>query len=157
MSVSRVASAAAFAVATGLGSGYAPFAPGTAGSAVGLLLYLPLASRPAWQVLTATALVVLVGIAAGDHVARTIGKKDPGLVVVDEVAGQWISLLFLPLTFGTAAAGFVLFRIMDVLKPWPARDMERLPGGIGIMADDVMAGIYANLLLRVGLAIWPVG
>src|SRR5215468_364784 len=112
MSVGRVASAAAFAVATGLGSGYLPFAPGTAGSAVGLLLYWPLAGRATWQVLTALALVVLLGIAAGDHVARRIGKKDPGLVVVDEVAGQWISLLFLPLTLGTAAAGFVLFRLM---------------------------------------------
>jgi phosphatidylglycerophosphatase A len=157
MTVGRVASAAAFAVATGLGSGYAPYAPGTAGSLVGLILFLPLAGRPAWQLLTATALVVLVGIAAGDHVARRIGRKDPGLVVVDEVAGQWITLLFLPLTLGTALAGFVLFRLMDVLKPWPARDFERLPGGVGIMADDVMAGIYANLLLRVGLAIWPVG
>jgi phosphatidylglycerophosphatase A len=157
MSVGRAASAAAFAVATGLGSGYAPFAPGTAGSAVGLLLYVPLAGRPPGQVLAATALVILLGIAAGDHVARRLGKKDPGLVVVDEVAGQWIALLFLPLTLATAVAGFLLFRLMDVVKPWPARDFERLPGGIGIMADDLMAGVYANLLLRVGLAIWPVG
>jgi len=155
MSVARLLSAVAFAVATGLGSGYAPVAPGTAGSAVGLLLFWPLVGRPPLQVLTATVLLILIGVVAGDHVARRLGKKDPGLVVVDEVAGQWISLLFLPLTLGTTAAAFVLFRLMDVLKPWPARDLERLPGGIGIMADDVMAGIYANLLLRIGLAVWP--
>jgi len=155
MSVARLLSAVAFAVATGLGSGYAPVAPGTAGSARGLLLFWPQVGRPPLQVLTATVLLILIGVVAGDHVARRLGKKDPGLVVVDEVAGQWISLLFLPLTLGTTAAAFVLFRLMDVLKPWPARDLERLPGGIGIMADDVMAGIYANLLLRIGLAVWP--
>ena len=76
-------------------------------------------------------------------------------MVVDEVAGQWITLVALPFTPVTALAGFVLFRVMDIVKPWPARDLERLPGGLGIMADDVAAGIYAHLLLRVGLAVWP--
>ena len=77
-------------------------------------------------------------------------------MVVDEVVGQWVSLLLLPLTPLTVVLGFLLFRLLDVLKPWPARDFERLPGGWGIMADDVMAGIYANLLVRVGLLVWPV-
>jgi phosphatidylglycerophosphatase A len=72
------------------------------------------------------------------------------------VAGQWVSLLFLPFTPGTAFAGFFLFRLMDVLKPWPARDLEHLPGGWGIVADDLMAGVYANLLLRAALTVWPV-
>jgi phosphatidylglycerophosphatase A len=85
-----------------------------------------------------------------------VGRKDPGLVVVDEVAGQWVSLLFLPFTLGTAVAAFFLFRLMDVLKPWPARDLEHLPGGVGIVADDIMAGVYANLLLRAALTVWPV-
>jgi len=80
---------------------------------------------------------------------------DAGVVVVDEVVGQWVSLLLLPLTPMTVVLGFLLFRLLDVLKPWPARDFERLPGGWGIMADDVMAGIYANLLVRVGLLVWP--
>ena len=142
-------------VATGLGSGYSPVAPGTAGSLVGLLLFLPLAGL-AWPVqLAATAVVALVGTLAAGRVARELGRNDPGLVVVDEVAGQWITLLALPLTSVTALAGLLLFRVMDIVKPWPARDLERLPGGIGIMADDVAAGIYAHLLLRVGLAVWP--
>jgi len=143
-------------VATGLGSGYSPFAPGTAGSIVGLLLFLPLAGL-AWPTqLAATAALTLVGVFAAGRVARLVGRKDPGLVVVDEVAGQWMTFVALPFTPVTALAGFVLFRVMDILKPWPARELERLPGGFGIMADDVAAGIYAHLLLRAGLAVWPV-
>jgi phosphatidylglycerophosphatase A len=154
--VGRVVDFLARVVATAFGSGLVPVAPGTAGSAVGLLLFLPLAGL-AWPVqLAATAAVTLIGTLAASRVARNVGLKDPGLVVVDEVAGQWVTLLALPLTPVTALAGFVLFRAMDILKPWPARDLERLPGGVGIMADDIAAGIYAQLLLRVGLVIWPV-
>ncbi len=143
-------------VATAFGSGYSPFAPGTAGSAVGLLLFVPLARRDwTWQV-AASAIVLLVGVAAAGRVAQLVGVEDPGLVVVDEVVGQWITLTALPFTPAVAACGFVLFRLMDVVKPWPARDLERLHGGWGIMADDVMAGIYAHLVLRVGLLLWPV-
>ena len=143
-------------VATGLGSGYSKFAPGTAGSLVGLVLFLPLVGRP-WVVqLAATSVVTVVGALAADRVAKLLGRKDPGLVVVDEVAGQWITFVSLPFTPVIALAGFVLFRAMDVVKPWPARSLERLPGGLGIMADDVAAGIYAQLILRVGLAIWPI-
>jgi phosphatidylglycerophosphatase A len=152
----RVIDAAAKLVATGLGSGYSPFAPGTAGSLVGLVLFVPLAGL-AWPVqLAATAALTLVGVLAAGRVAQLVGRKDPGLVVVDEVAGQWITLVALPFTPATALAGFLFFRVMDIVKPWPARALERLAGGIGIMADDVAAGIYAQLLLRVGLAIWPV-
>ena len=156
MSMARLASQSALVVATGFGSGYSPFAPGTAGSALGLVLFWPLAGRPPAQVLAATAVLVLISIVAAHHAARRLGKKDPGVVVVDEVVGQWVSLLLLPFTFGTAMAGFFLFRLLDVVKPWPARDLERLPGGLGIVADDLMAGVYANLLLRVGLTVWPV-
>ena len=157
MSSSRsVLSLAAQLVATGAGSGYAPFAPGTAGSLVGLLLFWPLSRLPfAWQVGVTLALFLL-GTLAATQVAGRLGLKDPGIVVVDEVVGQWVSLLLLPLTPLTVVLGFLLFRLLDVLKPWPARDFERLPGGWGIMADDVMAGIYANLLVRVGLLVWPV-
>jgi len=142
-------------LATGLGSGYSPVAPGTAGSAVGLLLYWPLAAwPPAW---TIALLVVLfcVGVAAATTVAQTIGIEDPGIVVVDEIVGMWVSLLFLPFTWQTAALGFFLFRVMDVVKPYPARQLEHLPGGWGILLDDVMAGIYANLTVRVALLVWP--
>ncbi len=143
-------------VATAFGSGYSPFAPGTAGSAVGVLLFWPLAGL-GWTCQLAACLAVLAaGIAAASRVATLVGRKDPGLVVVDEVVGQWITLLGMPFTLPVTLAGFVLFRVMDVVKPWPARDLERLPGGWGIMADDVAAGVYAWLLLRVGLIIWPV-
>jgi phosphatidylglycerophosphatase A len=143
-------------LATAFGSGYAPLAPGTAGSAVGLLLFWPMASLAwPWQ-LAACVLVFFVGVAAGGRVARNLGVEDPGLVVIDEVAGQWITLTALPFTPAVALAGFLLFRLMDVVKPWPARDLERLPGGWGIMADDAAAGLYAQLALRVGLLVWPV-
>jgi phosphatidylglycerophosphatase A len=153
---SGLVSLAARFVATGAGSGYAPIAPGTAGSAVGLLLFWPLSWLSfGWQI-GVTAAVFVLGTLAASRVATEVGLKDPGLVVVDEVVGMWISLLFLPLTPIVAALGFLLFRLLDVLKPWPARDFERLPGGWGIMMDDVMAGLYVNLLLRVGLLVWPV-
>jgi phosphatidylglycerophosphatase A len=149
-------SRAAFVLATGLGSGYSPIAPGTAGSAVGILAWWGLSLLPREAAFALMALVLLLGTAAAHHVARSIGREDPGLVVVDEVVGQWVALLFLPFTPATAVAAFFLFRLMDILKPWPARDFERLHGGIGIMADDLMAGVYANLLLRVALLVWPV-
>jgi phosphatidylglycerophosphatase A len=143
-------------VATGLGSGYSPVAPGTAGSLVGLLLFLPLAGRAFWIQLSAVVAVTILGVLAGGRLATMLGAKDPGVVVIDEVAGQWITFLALPMTPVTAVAGFLLFRAMDIRKPWPARALERLPGGLGIMADDVAAGIYAHLLLRLGLAVWPI-
>jgi phosphatidylglycerophosphatase A len=151
----RRANPIATAIATGLGSGYSPFAPGTAGSAVGLLLFWPVALLPlAWQA-ALTAAVFAAGVAAASHLARRLGIEDPGVVVIDEVVGMWITLLALPLTPFTAAVGFFAFRAMDVWKPWPARQLEHLHGGWGIMADDVMAGVYANLLVRVALVVVP--
>jgi phosphatidylglycerophosphatase A len=153
----KVLDRVASVVATAFGSGYSPFAPGTAGSAVGLLLFWPMAAWPwPWQ-LAASASLFLVGSLAAGRVARNVGLEDPGIVVVDEVVGQWITLTALPFTPATAIVGFLLFRVMDVVKPWPARDLERLHGGWGIMADDVAAGVYAHLVLRVGLLLWPAG
>lgn len=143
-------------VATGLGSGYSPVAPGTAGSLLGVLLFLPLAGLDWRAQLGAIVALTVAGTLAASRVAASVGKKDPGLVVVDEVAGQWVALFALPFTPTTAALGFLLFRVMDIVKPWPARDLERLPGGLGIVADDLAAGVYANLALRVALAVWPV-
>ena len=126
-------------------------APGTAGSAVGLLFFWPLQRLSIVLQLGALVAVFAAGVVASTRVARALGLEDPGIVVVDEVVGMWTSLLLLPFTPLTAAAGFVLFRILDVFKPYPARQLEALPGGWGIMCDDVMAGIYANLLLRAAL------
>ena len=143
------------AVATAFGAGYSPIAPGTAGSLVGLLLFWPLRRLPAAFQVAVVAAVFLAGTAAATRVARRVGAHDPGIVVVDEVVGMWTSLLFLPFTLGTAALGFLLFRILDVVKPYPARQLEGLPGGWGIMSDDLMAGVYANLVLQVALVVWP--
>lgn len=142
-------------LATGFGAGYSPLAPGTVGSAVGLLLFWPLRLLPLWAQLLAVVVLFAIGVRVATIVAERVGRKDPGLVVVDEIVGQWVTLLALPFVPWTAIAGFVLFRVMDVLKPWPARDLERLPKGLGIMADDVAAGIYANLALRLLLLLWP--
>jgi phosphatidylglycerophosphatase A len=152
----RIFGAAARLLATGFGSGYSPVAPGTAGSVVGLLLFWPLASLPVlWQIV-ACAVVFVLGAYASARLARELGRKDPGLAVVDEIVGMWVTLVGLPLGPVTALLGFLLFRVMDVVKPWPARDLERLPDGWGIMADDVAAAVYAHLALRVVLLVWPV-
>jgi phosphatidylglycerophosphatase A len=153
--MSRATSVGARWVATAFGSGYAPVAPGTAGSAVGLLLFWPLAGLGwGWQVGASVALFVVGALAAG-RVAREVEQKDPGLVVVDEVVGMWVTLTGVPLGPVTAALGFLFFRAADVVKPWPARDLESLPAGWGIMADDVAAGLYAQLLVRVAVLVWP--
>lgn len=144
---------AAHVLASGFGAGHAPIVPGTAGSAVGALLFVPLAAcAPAWQ-LAAAVLVFFAGVAASARVARRSGQEDPSVVVVDEIVGQWLTYTALPFTLTSAVAGFVLFRIMDVVKPWPARQFESFPGGWGIMADDVMAGLYAHLALRLVLLV----
>ena len=142
-------------VATGFFSGYSRFAPGTAGTAVGLLLFVPLswASLPA-QIGICVGLF-FVGVFAAGQVARRVGLEDPGIVVVDEVLGMWLSIVGLPFTPVVALLGFLLFRVLDIVKPYPADALEHLPRGWGIMADDVAAGLYANLLLRVFLLVWP--
>src|SRR5262249_12665978 len=93
------------------------------------------------------------GIAAAGVMERRLGYHDPSEVVVDEVAGVLITMLFLPLTIATCVAGFLLFRALDVLKPWPASRAERLPGGWGIMADDILCGIIANIVIHLGLMV----
>jgi len=142
-------------LATGLGSGYSPLAPGTAGTVVGLIFYWPLRSLPVSGQLAATALLFMVGVWASTLVAERVGRKDPGIVVVDEVVGIWVTLAFMPFTPTSVVAGFLLFRLFDVVKPWPARQLEDLPKGLGIMADDLMAAIYANLALRVVALVLP--
>jgi len=141
-------------IATGLGSGYSPLAPGTAGSALGLLLWWPMQTLGLRLQVVAVLVVSLVGVAAAEHVALRLGIEDPGIVVIDEVAGMWLTLLALPLTPWTATAGFLVFRALDVWKPFPARRLELLHGGWGIMADDLMVGVYGNLVLRGALWLW---
>jgi phosphatidylglycerophosphatase A len=131
-------------IATGGFSGYAGIVPGTVGSAVGLVLYLPLTASPlAVRVVAAVALCFL-GIFASDRLEKIWKIKDPSPVVIDEIVGMWIALLFVPTEIFYFFAAFMLFRVFDVIKPFPARQAELLKGGWGIMLDDVVAGIYAG-------------
>jgi phosphatidylglycerophosphatase A len=138
----------ALALSTALGVGYVPFAPGTFGSAVGLVVWLLLPSSAGVQAIAIIVLFV-VGSWSGSVAERHFGRRDPGAVVIDEVMGMIITLFMNPVGWAGAATGFLLFRIADVIKPFPADRCERLPGGVGVMADDAMAGVYANLVLRV--------
>lgn len=137
----------ALAIATAGGAGYFPFAPGTVGSAVGVVIYLLTRHLdPASQV-ALFATVCVVGTWASTVAARHFGREDPGYVVVDEVAGQLATLLLLDVGVIGAGIGFLVFRILDIIKPWPANRLESLHGGLGIMADDVMAGAYGWVLM----------
>lgn len=143
-------------VATAGYCGYFPIAPGTIGSAAGLVVYLLVwwAGSP----IVETALIVALfaaGVWAGTTAERYFGGIDPGPVVVDEVVGMLVTLAFIPVGWSGALAGFFLFRVFDVVKPWPARALERLHGGLGVMADDAMAAVYANLSLRLLLWLLP--
>ena len=145
---------AALFIATALGAGYAPIAPGTFGSAVGVILWLVL-PNVLWMQAAAIVLVCVIGAWSGSVAEGHFKRRDPGQVVVDEVAGMMVTLLLNPVGgFGWIAAAFLLFRAADIVKPFPVNWLERLPGGIGIMADDVMAGVYANLALR--FAVWAI-
>jgi phosphatidylglycerophosphatase A len=139
-------------VSTALGVGYIPFAPGTFGSGVGLLLW---ALLPPSALVQGGAIVALfiAGSWSGSVAERHFGRSDPGQVVIDEVMGMLITLFLNPVGWAGAAFAFLLFRAADIVKPYPANRLERLHGGIGVMADDGMAAIYANLALRAALAI----
>ena len=140
-------------VATFFGAGKMKPGPGTWGSAAAALVWFGLArSIPApWRPATLAMLAVVavaVGIPAATQAARASRLKDPQFVVIDEVAGQWITLLFAPVAWKTVLAGFILFRAFDIVKPPPVRQLERLPEGTGIVVDDVAAGTYALLVLQ---------
>lgn len=141
------------AVATFFGVGYAPVAPGTFGSAAGLLVWWLLPASPAVQLVTIIAIFV-IGSWSGSVAERHFGRTDPGQVVIDEVMGMLITLFLNPVGWIGAFVGFFLFRVFDVIKPYPSNHLERLHGGVGVMADDGMAAIYANLVLRIGLWIF---
>jgi phosphatidylglycerophosphatase A len=142
----------ALLIASACGVGYIPFAPGTFGSAAGLLVWWLVPSSPAAQGLTILALFAL-GSWAGGVAEKHYGRTDPGLVVIDEVVGMLITLFLNPVGWRGAIAGFLLFRLFDIVKPWPSNRLERLHGGVGVMADDGMAAVYANITLRVMLAL----
>lgn len=143
----------AASLATWFGCGYSPKAPGTVGAAAALAIAIVLAHYAGWPPLWFAGLAIAVtfpGIWAAEVTARRLKVEDPGLVVVDEVVGQWLALAGAArLNWKSFLAAFVLFRLFDIWKPAPVRQLERLPGGVGILADDLMAGLYGALVLFV--------
>jgi phosphatidylglycerophosphatase A len=137
-------------VATVAGVGYFPVVPGTAGSAVGVVLVAALDAiqiSTAWRFVLQALMIIIIfflGVWSAGQSEKFFGRTDPGHVVIDEVAGQMVAFLLLPhASWKLLLAGFVLFRVFDISKPFPAGRAERLPGGWGIMVDDIVAGIYA--------------
>ena len=147
-------------VATFFGAGRLKPGPGTWGSVATVSVWwfasshIPAASRT-WATIVAAAVVTLIGIPAATRVARAAGIEDPQFVVIDEVAGQLVTLIAVPLAWKTFLSGLILFRVFDILKPFPIRRLEHLPEGTGIVVDDLGAGLYAlavmHLLLHFGL------
>ena len=140
-------------ISTWFGCGYAPVAPGTAGSLGGLAVAVVLHhfGFAGWHFLLLAAAGFVPAVWAATRTARALGVKDPGRVVVDEVIGQWLTLAGAhSFNWKSCAAAFLLFRIFDIWKPAPVRQLEKLPEGLGIVADDAMAGCYAAVLLWLG-------
>ena len=140
-------------VATFFGIGRLRPGPGTWGSLAAVLIWAGLSRfiEPAWQTLTLgvlAAIAVAIGIPAATAATQASSVKDPQFVVIDEVAGQWITLMFAPVSWKTLLAGFILFRGFDIVKPSPVRQLEKLPSGTGIVLDDVAAGVYALAVMQ---------
>jgi phosphatidylglycerophosphatase A len=149
LSMSRIAKAVILFIAQGAYSGKSPFAPGTAGTVVGVLLYLVLKGlSPSWY-LIACVLATVIGVWAAEEAEKLLGKKDAQSIVIDEIAGYLISMVLAPSGWMYIVAAFILFRVFDVIKPWPLKRLQDLRGGVGVVLDDVGAGIYTNVFLQV--------
>jgi len=144
----------ALSIAT-CGVGYLPLAPGTFGSLVGVGIFLLLAHANLLVIIVAILAITFAGIWAGSRVEQVSGRKDPGKVVVDEVAGQMIALfpltLFARWSIGAVILSFILFRFFDIVKPYPANRLQDLDGGMGIMFDDLVAGVYGAVVVAIYL------
>jgi len=141
-------------LATWFGSGRISIAPGTAGTLAALPLVFLLAQFHSWPALILTGVFLCCAVWIADRAQKLLAQDDPGLIVIDEVAGLIVSLLWVPLSFLNILSGLLLFRLFDILKPYPIKKLENLPGGFGIVLDDVLAGIYANLALRLMILVW---
>jgi len=136
--------------------GFVPIIPGTFGSLAAFALYFPLLYLNLWPVYLGVVVAVsALGVWAATRAEKDSRIVDPGFVVIDEVAGQLITLFLVPFSWLHVVVGFVLFRILDILKPFPARRAENLHGGLGIMADDIIVGVYGCLLLHLTLYLFP--
>ena len=141
-------------LASVFGAGYVPVASGTVGSFVTVVAIWLLPLTPL-RIAVALVVVILVGIWAGSRVERVLGKKDPGVIVIDEVAGMLLSVILLPPTIPVLVTAFLLFRLFDIWKPFPARESQALTGGVGVMVDDLIAGFYTLILIMGALTLFP--
>lgn len=129
-------------------TGYSPLAPGTVGSLGGLVIYFLVRNNTSLYVFT-TIFIFAMGILFSGQAEKIYGKKDAPAIVIDEVCGMLLSLLFVPFGVYSVVLGFFLFRLFDIFKPFPARSVERVPGSFGVMFDDVIAGLYTNIVLQI--------
>ncbi len=144
-----------FFLATGGLVGLIPMAPGTFGSVVGIVVVYLLSRLDFSLAFGLTIVLILLAVKVAGDTERILQRKDPGAIVIDEIAGMAVTMLGLPFSASTAVAGFVVFRVLDILKPPPVRTVERrFSGGIGIVIDDVVAGLMGNLILRAALMIF---
>lgn len=144
-------------VACGFGAGLAPFAPGTVGTLAALPLYWLMQPLSATWYVALTLAIAGFGVWVTGRTARDLGVHDHGGIVFDEIAGYLVAMAFAPAGWVYMLAGFGLFRLFDIVKPFPLRRLERLPGGLGIMADDLGAGVYAAVTLQVGVWLYAAG
>jgi len=136
-----------YTLATFLGTGFSPLAPGTAGSILAVLIFWLFPMNTIWWILL-IGVVLLAGVSSATFVEKERGH-DPGVVVIDEAVGQWISYLFVIISPARLITGFILFRLFDITKPFPINHSQNLRAGWGIMIDDVLAGIFANICLHI--------
>lgn len=137
-----------FIIATGIGVGYSPLAPGTAGSAMGWMLAFFVFKANVIFLLSFTITFFIVGVLSSNFLEKELNIVDPPIVVIDEIVGMWIGLFLLPLNLKYYLLAFILFRFFDIIKPFPIGSMQKLHGGWGIMLDDVTAGVYSFLTIH---------
>ncbi len=141
-------------LATGFGSGYAPVAPGTCGSIIGVGLVYLLQGLDSAVYALVTAIVVFFSVWISTRAEALFGERDCQKIVIDEIAGILVTFVWIPFTGPTVIAGFLLFRLFDVVKPPPIRQSQKMTQGWGVVMDDVFAGVLANIILQVGLTAW---
>ncbi|MCX5781369.1 MAG: phosphatidylglycerophosphatase A [Elusimicrobia bacterium] len=141
-------------LASGFGTGYSPIASGTVGSALAALLYWFVFPKNYLIVFLISVAAFIISIPVSTEAEKIYGKKDDSHIVIDEIVGFWISVLFLPYSFKILIAAFFLFRLFDVIKPFYIRNAQKLPGGWGVVMDDIFAGILTNMILQIAVRIF---
>ena len=149
--MNKAARAVVLFISQGAYAGRFPVAPGTAGTIVGIFLYAVMKNLAPGSYFALCILIFLLGTWAAGRAESILGTKDSASIVIDEIAGFLLAMFMVPTSWGFIAAGFLLFRAFDIVKPWPLRRLQDLHGGLGVMLDDIGAGIYTNMLLQLAV------